>query len=118
LRPGFKTRPSGLVAHILDVLSQLGPVDCGRFFGGWSLRVHGVQFAMVMRDELYLSVDDSLRQELIAAGCSPFSYSKAGRRVVTAKLYAAPGGCLDDPDELRFWAAKAMRLVSDTSSPP
>jgi DNA transformation protein len=111
LRPSPKARPSGLVAHILDVLGRMGPVECGRFFGGWDLRVHGVQFAMVIRDELYLSVDDALRAELVAIGCEPFTYMKAGRRVVTAKLYAAPSGCLDDPDELCFWAGKAMRLA-------
>ena len=106
-----KSAPTGLVAHILDVLGELGPVDHGRFFGGWGLRVHGVFFAMIMREELYFSVDSELRAEMIAAGCAPFSYSRAGRTIVTEKLYAAPSGCLDDNDDLCFWGRKAMRVA-------
>ncbi len=108
-----RTQPSGLVAHILDVLGDLGPVECGPFFGGWGLRVHGVFFAMIMREELYFSVDAALRAELIAVGCAPFAYARAGRDIVTEKLYAAPPGCLDDNDELCVWASKAMRVAVD-----
>jgi DNA transformation protein len=113
--PAMPTRrqptPTGLVAHIVDVLGRLGPVECVRFFGGWALRVDGVMFAMVMREELYLTVDDALRADLVAAGCEPFSYAKGGSRVITSKLYAAPGGCLDDPDDLCSWAARAISIV-------
>lgn len=105
----MKAEPPGLVAHIVDVLQDLGPVDCRRFFGGWGLRLHGVMFAWVTRaEDLYFSVDEALRGELIAAGCVPFSYAKAKGVVVTQKFYAAPAGCIDDPDELCAWAARAI----------
>jgi len=103
--------PPGLVVHIVDVLQSVGPVDCKRFFGGWGLRLHSKQFGWVTRgEELYFSVDDGLREELIAEGCTPFSYAKKGGVVTTQKFYAAPSGCIDDNDDLCFWAAKAMRV--------
>ena len=104
--------PPGLVAHIVDVLQDLGPVECKRFFGGWGLRLHGKHFGWVTRsEELYFSVDDALRQELIAEGCAPFSYAKKSGVVVAKKMYAAPAGCIDDNDELCHWAAKAIRAT-------
>jgi len=106
-------QPPGLALHIVDVLQALGPVECRRFFGGWGLRLHGVQFGWITRsEELYFSVDAALRAELIAQGCAPFSYAKADRTVVTQKIYAAPPDCVDDPDELLAWAAKAIRAAS------
>ncbi len=107
-----KSQPPELVLHIVDGLQALGPVECQRFFGGWGLRLHGKQFGMVTRGEaLYFSVDAALRDELIAAGCTPFSFMKAKGLVVAEKLYSAPPDCLDDPDTLRAWAAKAIRAA-------
>ena len=97
------------VAHIMDGLSGLGPVECRPFFSGWSLRHHGVQFAMVIGDQLYFSVDGTLRDELVAQGSEPFSYGKGGRTTVVAKYQTAPLSCLEDPEELRGWI---LRLVS------
>lgn len=74
---------------------------------------------MVTRDEgLYFSVDAALREEMIAAGCTPFTFMKAKGRIVTEKLYSAPSGCIDDPDEICFWAAKAMAGRVDVPSGP
>ena len=112
MRSSGKASPPGIVEHIVDVLQALGPVECQRFFGGWGLRLHGKQFAMVTRGEdLYFSVDAVLREELIAAGCAPFSFMKVKGLAVAEKLYSAPQGCIDDADELRLWTAKAIRAA-------
>ena len=112
MRSSGKAPPPGIVEHIVDVLQALGPVEYQRFFGGWGLRLHGKQFGRVTRsEELYFSVDAALRDELITAGCAPFSFMKAKGLVVAEKLYSAPPGCVDDADELCLWAAKAIRAA-------
>ena len=42
------------VQHIHDLLSIFAEVECYRFFGGFGFKLGGIQFAMVMRNTLYL----------------------------------------------------------------
>lgn len=100
--------PPEFVRFLRDQMDALGPVECRRFFGGWEFRLAGTQFAMMIRDTLYLRVDDALRQALIAAGSTPFSYSKRARVVVVERYYTAPEACLDDHDALVDWAGRAF----------
>jgi len=104
--------PTGIAAYVIDCLADVGPVECRRFFGGWGLRLHGTQFAMVMEDQLYFSVAESFRIELKVEGCVPFSYGKRGRTIVVEKYYTAPLACLDDVDELCRWAIRAINGVA------
>lgn len=103
-----KSGPPEAVLHFHEQLEPLGDIECRRFFGGWSFRKDGVQFAGVLRGNLFLSVDPQLREALIAEGCTPFRYAKKDREVVVEKYYTAPSACLDDPDVLVDWAAKAI----------
>jgi DNA transformation protein and related proteins len=92
----------------MDGLSDFGSVEVRRFFGGWSLRHQGVQFAMVIGDQLYFSVEGALREELIALGSEPFTYGKDGRTTIVGKYQTAPLSCLEDPDELRQWVNRIV----------
>ena len=96
------------VAHIMDGLSDFGLMECRRFFGGWSLRHQGVQFAMVIGDQLYFSAEGALREELIAQGSEPFTCGNDGRTTIVAKYQTAPLSCLEDPDDLRLWVSKLL----------
>jgi DNA transformation protein and related proteins len=102
---------AGIVDYVIDSLASVGHVECKRFFGGWSLHLHGRQFACVIRDVLYFSVVGSVKEELIAAGSEPFTYDNADRIVAVAKYQSAPSACLDDPDELCRWVEKVTAEV-------
>ena len=66
--------------HIHDLLSIFAEVECYRFFGGFGFKL-GVQFAMVMRNTLYLVVDSDLRDFFVSMGSEPFAYkTKAGTK--------------------------------------
>jgi DNA transformation protein and related proteins len=106
VHPKKATPRSGIVDHVIDSLAHIGPVECKRFFGGWSLHLHGKQFACVIRDELYFSAEGKVRQELIAAGSEPFTYDKVDRTIIVAKYQSAPSACLDDPEVLCEWVSK------------
>ncbi|MFK8908390.1 TfoX/Sxy family protein [Streptomyces sp. YS-3] len=96
-----------LAEHVADQLAPLGEVTIHRYFGGWALRGHGRQFAMVM-DTLYLRVDGAARSSYEKAGSTPFTYHAAGREVVVHTYYSAPAEAIDDRTELYALARAAL----------
>ncbi|MFI6154303.1 TfoX/Sxy family protein [Kitasatospora sp. NPDC051170] len=96
-----------LAEYVADELAPLGEVTVHRYFGGWALRCHGVQFAIVM-DALYFRVDDASRPSYEDAGSTPFTYHAAGRTVVVHAYYSAPAQAVDDRTELCALARVAL----------
>ncbi|KAA2260682.1 TfoX/Sxy family protein [Solihabitans fulvus] len=96
-----------LAEHVADQLASLGEVTVHRYFGGWALRSHGIQFAMVM-DTLYLRVDDAARSSYEEAGSTPFTYNAAGREVVVHAYCSVPPDAIDDRAELCALARAAL----------
>lgn len=107
-----KTTPPEFVRHLHEQLAPLGEVECRRFFSGWGFRRAGVQFAVVLRETLYIVVDDRLRQELVAIGSEPFSYTEKSGPVTVERFYAAPEDCLDDAEALIDWANRAIAAAA------
>jgi DNA transformation protein and related proteins len=92
---------------ILDLLGSLNPV-ARRMFGGVGLFHGGVMFGLLVRDTLYLRVDDSTRGRFERAGSHPFSYTRSGRQVSLSAYYVVPEELLDQQDELLRWAQDAV----------
>jgi DNA transformation protein len=109
------------IAH--DLVSQLEDADgieVTSLFGGAALRAHGVVFASVMDEVVYLVVDHAMREELVALGSSPFSYARGERRIAMSKWYEAPASIFEDPEILESWIARAREaaLVAAAMAPP
>ena len=92
---------------ILDLLAPLDPA-ARRMFGGVGLFHGGVMFGLMVRDALYLRVDDNTRAQYESAGSTAFSYQRGDRVVSIAAYYAVPEGLLDQQDELLQWARGAI----------
>ncbi|WP_118135562.1 TfoX/Sxy family protein [Oceanicella sp. SM1341] len=105
-----RAQPTEFVMHMLEVLEPLGPISVTRLFGGWSMRLDGVQFGVVLRDTFYLCTDAAMRAELSELGCEPFRYTrrKSGREVEVPRFISLPDACLDDPDLAVEWAGRAV----------
>ena len=97
---------------VVDMLAPLGPVQMARMFSGRGFKLDGVQFAMVLRGELYLRVDDDLAAELSALGAKPFAYKTRLRTVTVASYYTVPEDRLDDTDIVLEWARRAVAAAS------
>ncbi len=97
---------------IRDLFAPFGPVTVRRMFSGAGIFADGLMFGLVVRDVIYLKVDDRNRADFEREGCAPFTYTrgkKTGRPSEHALPYwRLPERLYDDPDELAEWARRAF----------
>lgn len=107
------------VEHCLELLSTLGPMRARRMFGGHGLYAGDLFVAIIAGDMLYLKADASTVPRFVQAGCAPFVYESAGRRVALG-YYGAPGEAMDAPSLMAPWARLAMQaaLAARAVKPP
>jgi len=92
--------------YVLEQLTAFGGVTARRMFGGHGLFKGGVMFGLISDGELYFKVDESNRADFEAKKSQPFVYETRGRQVALSYWFV-PEDVIEDPDELRDWAAKA-----------
>jgi DNA transformation protein len=92
-----------------DQFAPIGGVSFRAMFGGLGVFRDGVMFALVADDTLYFRVDDGTRPDFEAEDSEPFTYGGKG---VTMAYWRAPDRLLENPDEFRTWAGKAIAAAS------
>jgi DNA transformation protein and related proteins len=75
-------------------------------FGGVGLYCHGLFFALIDDDTLYLKVDDTTRPEFERIGSEPFR--PFGDNSHVTQYYTLPAELLEDRDALRPWVEQAV----------
>ncbi|HEY9023017.1 MAG TPA: TfoX/Sxy family protein [Burkholderiaceae bacterium] len=99
---------AGFVSHCLELLAPLGRTSSRRMFGGHALYIDGLCMALIIRDTLYLKVDDTSRPLAERAGCRPFTYeTRKGERAALG-YYTAPEQSMESPAEMMPWARRAL----------
>ena len=101
--------------YLADQLTGLGPVQSKRMFGGAGLYLDGFFFGLVADDVLYFKVDDTNKPDFIAAGTGPFR--PFGKDSYEMSYYEVPGDVLEDPDQMKEWAMKALEAAKSKKSP-
>ena len=94
------------VAHIVDLLQFIGPVESKSMFGGFGVFLEGLMFGLVADNELYLKVDDENRPDYEELGLQAFSYGKSGKEFKMS-YYQVPEEAMEDGELLSSWASKA-----------
>lgn len=109
-----------MAAELRDALADWAAVDVVRFFGGDGLRLDGTQFAAVLGGQVWLTVDDALRETLQAAGGGgPFTYGKSGGQQVAVKRFGAlPPDAWDDRHALWQWCRQAWEVARRAATKP
>ena len=105
----------GFQDFILDLLGPLDPVS-RRMFSGVGLFHGGVMFGLLVRDAMYLRVDDTTRERFEGAGSRPFSYRRGEREVSLSAYYVVPEDLLDRQDELLQWTRDAIASARRAAS--
>ncbi|NQY93871.1 MAG: TfoX/Sxy family protein [Campylobacteraceae bacterium] len=99
------------INYIKELFLPLGPLKEGRFFGGFSFKKEGKQFAMIMGNTLYFCVNNETRRKYEDLGMEPFSYTTKKGLVLVKKYYGAPHDLFDNEDKLILWANEAINAA-------
>ena len=97
---------SEFVEFLHEQFAEFGTIRSKRMFGGYGLYYNDLMIGLVADDTLYLKADKESESRFEAEGSQPFMYDKAGK-LVKMSYYEAPAQTLDDPDEMKEWAAIA-----------
>lgn len=94
-------------------LEQLGRniqrIRARSMFGGVGIYAGELFFALIADDTLYFKVDDTTRGDFEARGLGPFRpYGEDGE---TMRYYRVAEDLLEDPEELRVWAERAIDVA-------
>jgi DNA transformation protein len=84
-------------------------------FGGVGLYAGELFFALIDDDTLYLKVDGSNRGDFEARGMGPFR--PFGEEGEVMQYYELPAELLEEPEELRSWAEKAIEVARRARKP-
>ncbi|MFB5745569.1 TfoX/Sxy family DNA transformation protein [Cedecea sp. P7760] len=91
-----------------EYLSSLGKIGCRPLFGGYSLTVEGVVFAMVAKGELYLRACEQCADYFSQKSSSPLMYRKRGLPVAL-NYYHVDEELWENPDKLVELSILALR---------
>lgn len=105
----------GFQEFILDLLGPLHPMP-RRMFSGVGLFQGGVMFGLLVRDTMYLRVDEITREQFERVGSRPFSYQRGERQVSLSAYYVVPENLLDQQDELLQWTRDAIATARRAAS--
>jgi len=105
-----ESAPKALAEYYADQLQPVLDVEVKRMFSGWGLCVGEVQFAMALRDDLFMRVDDETRPAYEAAGSEPFSYESKSRAkpVVVRRYYTLPEEAAENAERFTELALEAL----------
>jgi len=101
----------GFVAHALDLLSGVGPVQARSMFGGYGLYARGAMFGLLDDDELYLKADAVNRQAFVDAGCRRWVYP-GPQGPMAMGYYRPPDGALEEAEAMTPWARLGMEAAA------
>lgn len=104
----------GLVQHCLELFAPLGSTRAGRMFSGYGFYIDDLFVALLLRDTLYLKVDDSSRAAFEAAGCKSFTYEMKTGEIKSIRYYSAPDEAMESAAEMIPWARRALAAAVAT----
>jgi DNA transformation protein len=96
------------VAHALELLSGVGPVEARAMFGGHGMYARGVMFGLLDDDELFLKTDEVSRPRFVGAGCRSWVYVTPTQKMENTSYYRPPDDAHEDPEAMLGWATLAL----------
>lgn len=95
-----------------DLFEPFGPVSTRRMSGGIGVYSHGVMFALVADDTVYMKADRETERSFEQAGSEPFTYEGKGKPV-RMSYWRLPEEAYEEPDRLRAWAERALESAQN-----
>ena len=90
-----------------ELFAGFGPVTIRRMFSGFGISADGINFALVLRDAVYLRADENSIPRFESEGSKCFQYEMRGKLRMIGSYWQLPERLYDDPDEVTEWARVA-----------
>ncbi len=103
------------LARIIERLARVVPVSYRRIFHGYGVYHRGVQFAIIVNDQLYFRADELSCQLYERKGMKAFQPGSIGR--AESSFYQLPDEVLDAPEELVYWMRTAVEAAQQGYDP-
>ena len=101
---------------VLEQLSRAVPsMRSRRMFGGVGIYSGDLFFALIDDGAVYFKTDAATRIDFVAQGMQPFR--PAGDAGVSMSYHQLPEDVLENPEELRTWADKAIAVARMAKAP-
>ena len=101
---------SEFIEYLRELLSEFGPTETRRMFGGHGIFHEGLMIGLVANEQFYLKADETSRRKFTDAGLAQFTYRKADREIAMS-YFQAPPDALDDPAVMAGWAQLAYEAA-------
>ncbi|WP_298358979.1 TfoX/Sxy family protein [uncultured Litoreibacter sp.] len=101
------------IAFAKELFEGVGHITTRKMMGGLCLYSDGTIFALLYSDgTLFIKAQGDFIDEVKALGCTQWTYQREGKDKPTAMPYwTLPEACLDDPDEAKALARKALSYL-------
>ena len=90
---------------VLDQLRELDDVEARRMFGGYGLYQDETFFGILHKGKVFFKIDESTVREYRLRKMKPF---RPNAKQTLKSYYQVPVDIIEDADELREWAIKAI----------
>ena len=97
---------------VLDQFRELDDVEARRMFGGYGLYQDETFFGIIHKGRLYFKIDDATVGEYRELKMKPF---QPNAKQTLKSYYQVPVDIIEDADQLRQWAEKAIRCQEKKS---
>ena len=94
--------------YITDQLSEFGPIDTKRMFGGVGIFRDGLMFAKIGSDVFRLKVDEHNQADYEARGMKPFVHPTKKKGM---PYWEVPADVVEDRTTLAQWAQKSFEAA-------
>lgn len=102
-------------SFVLEQIARAAPrIRDKSMFGGVGVYAGDHFFALIDNDTLFFKVDDTNRDDFIAARMKPWSPFEGGKPMTG--YYELPADLLEDPDAMRPWVEKAIAVAARKKS--
>ena len=98
---------------VLDQLRELDDVEARGMFGGYGLYQDETFFGIIHKGKLFFKIDESTVREYRRRKMKPF---RPNAKQTLKSYYQVPVDIVEDADELRVWAMKAIAVKNNRFS--
>jgi DNA transformation protein and related proteins len=98
---------------VLDQLQELDGVEARRMFGGFGLYCEETFFGILHKGRVYFKIDDSTVGAYRRHKMKPF---RPNPKQTLKSYFQVPVDVIEDRDQLRVWAMKAMGCQTSKQS--